>query len=446
MLRLRPIRYDGFDKNIYRSWEGGPTQVPGAEVYPGPLVHNFTYYDEFYDEISDGKVKPCSHTQIFFRPEVVTATQREPNHPNGVEFRVALDGFQVGLTPADIINSTVLPALPSPLLADQGVKALKRFLEVVDDSFSIINSIYELKDFEGMLKSVHKQALKLRTKIGDEGLKGLFKGLKPIPKWTSQPNGKVKKSYFNKPIIYGVEEVAHKANSANLQYQFAIAPLLSDIETLSQLGAVVEAAYDRLVKTNGVDKKLQYRVRNFCETATPAAFRKDYTWPSGGKMNIEFVLQEYGNTYVATQRRVRRYDLSNKQDALLRIALAMSGLNNPLQIIWNGIPMSFIVDFIFPMGNLISLGSIPPVVMTEDRSYDLTWSVSESWRFNCEFWSPFGISGERWWGGELKVRRYVRHVGPYVVALPLSTFTIKERMLVNSILGEHIQVYRNRHK
>lgn len=441
MLVQLPVRYDGSDKEIYRTWDHGGGESPS----PMPVTHNFRFYSEFFvDDSKTAKVKPCVHTKVFFHPYVVTGTFFEP----GGEHFSTHQGYQVGLTPSDVVNNDILPKIPLSILSNEGMKAVKVFTQQVDDSWSVANSIHELGDFSSMFKSVFTQVGKLRDKIGDKGFASLFKSEKKPIKYVSTPDGKgvqIAKPK-GKGLIYSVEEVAHKANSANLQYQFAVGPLLSDIQTLSKLGDAVKETYDRLLRENGVDLGLRYRSVDFCETATPSEFRKDYTWPSGGRYNNRFYLTGYGNTYVATQRRIREMDLSNRQDAMMRIALAMAGTNNPMKIIWNGLPMSFVVDFILPIGNLLELGSIPPLVMSRDKSWDLTWSVKETWDFECETWMPSGIVGTNVDSGRLHVERYVRNVGPYVVALPLSTLTISERALASSLLGEKVQVYRNRHK
>lgn len=443
MLELRPILYDGTDKTVYRTWSFGG----GEGTNPFPVSHTFSFYDEMYvdnDVTRAAKVKPCVHTTVNYRPVAITGTFPEPSHPLGGGWETHLQGYLAQLTPADIVNDTILPKLPLSLLSNEGMKALNRHIAQVETSMSAANSFFELKDFGSMFMSIFKQVGKLKQKIGSEGFASLFKS--PPPKYVSTKDGKgVKKlGRFRAPTIYDAETVAHKANGQFLQWQFAIKPLIQDIQTLQSLSREVEEAYNKLVALNGLDLSLKYRSQNFCDTATPSAFRLDYHWPSGGITNNEFRLTSYTNEYVATQRRIRKLDIPPKQEALLKIALAMAGLNNPMAILWEGVPLSFVVDFILPVGNLLQLGAVPPFVATKDRSYDLTWSIKENWTFECFSWMPFGPQENERHSGDLLVERYDRRVGPYVVAFPLSTFTISERMLVLSLLSEKVQVYRNR--
>jgi hypothetical protein len=121
-----------------------------------------------------------------------------------------------------------------------------------------------------------------------------------------------------------------------LEYQFGLKPLISDIYGSAEvLRNTLEVGKPQFVKVTDIQ---HYRGGD----KTPDGFNPEYSYS-------RYTIKEVHKRVVA------RYFI---QDAGLK-TLASVGITNPALLVWELIPYSFVVDWMFPVGNwLASLDSL----------------------------------------------------------------------------------------
>lgn len=144
-----------------------------------------------------------------------------------------------------------------------------------------------------------------------------------------------------------------------LNLEFGWLPLISDIRKLLTLVAQVNKRVEHLIRVNKRTVTISHQ-RKFVliddpGPPSPPAGEPTYTAP------VIVPKTSYKEATVRQHLRVS-YDLDLRgADAFLSAMVAALGLRNPLKIIWNAIPFSFAVDWIFNLGSFLdSVGNSEP--------------------------------------------------------------------------------------
>jgi hypothetical protein len=209
-------------------------------------------------------------------------------------------------------------------LAPYVESALQALLPGIRPRLSLLNSIYELKDF----KSLPRTLAKIKD-LGSTLLKGRIWGQRTL------------------------RRLLHSSADGYLQSEFNLKPLLSDIAGLRSAIAGVRDEVQKLLENEGKVRRLHRR-------------STIYRWPvSDSEHATHTAPVYYGEPYGVTFRRVvgpspisfvatiqYQYALEpwEREQALLRGFLDAVGVNLNPAIIWNAIPWSFVVDWVINIG------------------------------------------------------------------------------------------------
>jgi len=271
-----------------------------------------------------------------------------------------------------------VPAPPGLVNFEQA--ALKAIMPRIKAEFSVINAVYELKDFRH-LALLAKSAIARIARLGlyDFASRTFKKGI----------------SLVKRPTLSGLSQLAA---STYLEWKFAVAPLISDIaatwravsNTEKQLRKLLDNAEKVRIGHYSVafeeypssvtDYKAPYMVyRN----QTPGNFicagwsRDTRTQPS--KFHVEI---EYSYALLGLQA----------SHSKLLAYLDAFGINLNPAIIWNAIPFTFLLDWVVGVSRFLSglgAGFMDPVVFI--RQY--LWSIARARRhIGTISYYPIGVA------------------------------------------------------
>jgi hypothetical protein len=246
-----------------------------------------------------------------------------------------------------------------------------RILPGIRPNLSLINSIFELKDF----KSIGKTA------------SHLYQNGKRLLDLLSL--GKVK---FKKPVsrLTG-REINRQSSDIYLQYKFNVAPLLSDLEGIFKSFKRYQAQAMRLVSRSATIQTRHFTVPIIGDSSQIQTELSD-----GGR----FVGASYENSgwraYVTSKRQQillpsqfhveiqynYHYTAFQKQHAVLFALLDDLGVNFNPAIIWNAIPWSFVVDWTAGVSQYLSTlrrNNLEPVINIQRA----LWSIKRERHTSC---------------------------------------------------------------
>lgn len=212
--------------------------------------------------------------------------------------------FHVAHTPEthSSIPRKLEPGGPSAaLLSEWSTEAFNKFHDQIPEQIKLANFLYELRDIKGLIPKIVKRS----------------------------------------PI---------KTVSSNfLGLEFGIKPMITDLKAIINLA-------------DSVDKRIKYLKSTAGQTVS-LSFKRDIpdpgpyllTWPYNGSNARYFDykrLSSQGTFQVTGKLRQDLSDLDGLASHLKALAAA-TGFNNPLAIVWEAIPYSFVVDWLFHLDSII---------------------------------------------------------------------------------------------
>jgi hypothetical protein len=211
---------------------------------------------------------------------------------------------------------------------------------------SLINFIYELKDFREIAKFMSKMPIK---KIGNT-IRRTLNRMRRDP---------VVKSYWNltKPVA-----------ELHLTEEFAIKPLIKDLLAIGEtLEKTVRDAQDKF-ELKGLDDNSRHYTELMSQTGTIAGIYSKY--------------YQYGSlsetTFNATLKYTYQYTKRSTIDALRHYW----GMNLTGEALWNMIPFSFLVDYVLGVGQAISLMEHDENVHTNITQYAESFLTTKSYGYH----------------------------------------------------------------
>lgn len=258
---------------------------------------------------------------------------------NAGEFNSGLPSFFV---PQDG-GSFVPPPPDLDLLLQHGLAAM---MPKIKAELSIVNSLIELKDF-----------LTLRSTI--ESAKKSFEKL---------ANGKI-------PFKKTLSDVFRSKADVYLQYKFNIAPLISDISGIFRSLARTERRINAFITRSG-RVRISHYSRFLTESIDPDPQRENGSGfqafqPEGPVYPLRtytrmdrFVETEPASFHVQVQYNYN-YTAYQVEHARILALLDALGISNDPSIIWNAIPWSFVVDWVFGVGRYLDsmkVGNMDPKI------------------------------------------------------------------------------------
>lgn len=204
----------------------------------------------------------------------------------------------------------------------------------VPAKISLLNFLFELKDFKELGKSLSKIPKVLKDGSLARHVNLVSKHKKSLPKVAAKS---------------GVDTF--------LSWNFQWAPFIGDLQTLTKIGDNAYKRLDYLRKTAGKEVTVHFEKED-CYAHPQlgqTVYRNDW-----GDSAQYYVLSAYECKFVSTWR--LRQNLSGLNDALsgLRAVYATLGLNNPLKAAWNAIPFSFMLDWVGPFGQWLEKAAAQP--------------------------------------------------------------------------------------
>jgi len=246
--------------------------------------------------------KPCSHLRLVAaraeRPQYteydwlgnVTETWNYPGECQSLDIMMSAQNFPSDWT-GDLNTSVGL--LPDHVLANHARKAIRNVTQQMDTTVSIANFLYELK---GGLKSLLPRLIK-------------------------------------NPLAL--------ASGNWLWWNFGFLPLVNDIKKLLTLVADINKQLDHLKRVNGRQVTVRYKghwTNNDLGGQVVSPCEKNSVNPGSA-------LVEWEDAKIAINIRAN-YNLDLKgADVFIKAMASALGLLDPVSIVWQAIPYSFIVDW-----------------------------------------------------------------------------------------------------
>jgi len=401
------------------SYSSASLTYPSYQSVAGEL---YTEYGKKTDHLCSNYQKETSHTLA--KPTFCTTTFGSDSVINYVKWT----GYEAGV----IWNSTT----QNPSFGFDGLGGLNSlsvsestFVPFVDDavfnllpgikpSMSLLNSLFELKDFRKLpeLVSRFKFAASTLRKLKSTRARGKKQTLK---------------------MITGLGADAYLTN------QFAIQPLLGDLESIVDALTGYKKEVERLLRDEGKIRKAHW-VKPCASETNLLPLEQQYT--SGAVLQGRYLGDKVRRsvTYVVEPtfraQLVYRYNLRGfeREYAHLWGAMDALGLNlNPAHI-WNAIPFSFIVDWVVKVGDTLDrkqMRNIEPI--TDILRFSWSFKVNQK----VEMFTHRSIGGPVDDGevktGETTEAFYYRKPGipSYDRLLQVSGLNLKEMTLGTAMVG-----------
>jgi hypothetical protein len=297
----------------------------------------------------------------------------------------------------------------TPAYQNLCLSAFNKQIQQVPTTVSLANFLYELKDFKEIAKSLSKVPSLLKNGALTQQVS------KPALKPRQLP-----------------KRVAKSGVDTFLSWNFAWAPFIGDLQALSKVGENVYKRLNYLRSIRGKDTTIRYSVPDAYQH--PMLGQTLWTYDNGptGAGVERVVLQAYHCTFVSTWR--LNHNLKELDDAWssFRATLASLGLNNPVKVVWNAIPFSFLLDWVGPVGKWLDRAAVQPFTGQWDIS-DVTSSVHEEFTFAMNLQQY--VSGTNGTILTVKVDKYTRLDGlPLTLgAFDFSQLTDTQQKLALSI-------------
>jgi hypothetical protein len=239
-------------------------------------------------------------------------------------------------------------------------------------------------------------------------------------------------------MIPKLERSISKTVASNfLAYNFGIAPFVADVKTFLSVAETVSKRLEYLRKTLGQTIDLHYDYVMPLQADHVITMGIGAGVPSG--FNVEFRQVGYkGKIHFAAKLLQNLEDLAGIL-AMPKALAAALGLNNPAAILWEAIPYSFVVDWLFNLSKQLNRFAIQPFG-GEWRLTDVGYSIKEEWYYvvYIDFSAYDAVRNLPYNLGTMKVSRYIRNPGlpvTSVFATDLS-LTPKQQMLSAALLEQ----------
>lgn len=164
-------------------------------------------------------------------------------------------------------------------------------------------------------------------------------------------------------------------SDATLSYQFGVLPLISDIKGIIESLSRLDEHVAWLRKNSG--KPVRVEFRKSLKATRPA------DTPISDQANTFYQYTDFRCTYKA--HAIIVYDVSSLSDVGLK-ARTLSrafGFDNPLLALWNGLPYSFVVDWILDVSSLFERLRIP--IILPHTVLDIGQAVRSQMQYNVLF-------------------------------------------------------------
>lgn len=167
--------------------------------------------------------------------------------------------------------------------------------------------------------------------------------------------------------------VGKDLSSGFLADQFGIQPLIDDLQKLSGLVKAVHDRIEWLRKTAGKPTRLGYYRKIQLSAGSPTILSG-----TGGSTQLALVPGTVNVDFRAGGTLLQNLGDLDSWITALRGFLGTAGLTNPVKIVWNAIPFSFIADWFLDIGSRVDALNLQ--MATADWAvYNLSHSITSVW-------------------------------------------------------------------
>lgn len=300
-------------------------------------------------------------------------------------------------------------------LLSRGIRAM---WPGIPPSMSLLNSIYELKDFRRLPKRV--------TKLKETLVK-------------------LKKSFKSKGSL-PLKELAHQLTSGHLEYVFNLKPIISDVVAIMAAMRTVDKKLKGLI-----NNQRKWRIRHFrvpittdspdFETKLYRDFPNHWGMPSyDGVIEVSRSVSDCNAWFHCMMEYNYYYPSYQAESARLRAYLDYFGVNLNPAIIWNAIPYSFVVDWVLGVSswlNQFAHANLEPVIDIRRCLYSVkrTRKVTVLVKPGQGLYEGAVLPTRRLIAAQVKEKSYIRNpFTPTISSLQVSGLNSNELSLIGSLI------------
>lgn len=229
-------------------------------------------------------------------------------------------------------------------------RSLKSLLPLIRSELSILNSVYELKDFKTLPRTIRniERATRRNLAVHGQRFRLAFRGTRK-----------------------SLRRLLHATADGYLQSQFNLLPLLSDITGIYRALRRTERRLNDFISRSGKPQHRHFRAD--LVSKSESALDQNSVAPSyaflSGKPTAAMLYQRFVNTDASVFHAEIEYNYNytryQLEHARVLALLDAVGINfNPV-IIWNAIPWSFVVDWVLGVNTWLSqqrIGNMDPKI------------------------------------------------------------------------------------
>jgi hypothetical protein len=150
--------------------------------------------------------------------------------------------------------------------------------------------------------------------------------------------------------------LVRSASGSYLTYQFGWKPLLDDLRKLANIANSVEMRLNYLRSTFGREVRASY----YQDVALPGTV-PDTTYDTGGSYAYRYVRSDHRAIFRASGYIYHELEGLDSAEGTVRAFIGALGLNNPVQVFWNNLPYSFVLDWFADFGGLLDRLALNPM-------------------------------------------------------------------------------------
>jgi len=281
-------------------------------------------------------------------------------------------GLAAVMTPNDNWYDTGLERGFTPFPVDlDGLKqrALASMVPQMRAQLSLVNSLYELKDFKGSIRTLVQRAKTSALYVLAH--KAKYKGTtaKAISAYLNQ-NLQMAYNYLKANPKSQIAKAAVKsASGAFLQWKFAVAPLMSDITALRRALAEFERRMNKLISREGRPQRSHFTctVREYDVYSHKTLYNMGYPLVPRvyGQCAINTTVIPDPSEFHAELEFNCHFSAYQREHARMLSLLDALGVNFNPSIVWNAIPFTFILDWVIDVGRYLDqykVGNMEPII------------------------------------------------------------------------------------
>lgn len=329
------FHFRGYYQVPFRTWH--TTVSPFNTVFFDRKVNYFTFFEQMNDVVGNPKGEnKVDH--VICNSARGSRTLFTYTSPDGTQTGGSGFGPWEEVSFPDIHNK--VPVVDFSTLGDQATRAIQHVTSLVPTSVLLPNFIWELRGLKDLPETIRR--LRKNWEYFDSFQSLRPRSLRRYAEWAKNPR-------VRKDLMAWI--TGKRLANLHLAKEFGLDPFIGDLRKLFLILEEFDKKLAFLKSTIGKRYKSGYRE----DLPVPA----NLMTPSGiGTTTLECVYYRatVNFTFVLSHDLPELDSLASR----IKVAMALLGLNNPLAVIWEAIPYSFLVDWFVNVQDLISqFGTAP---------------------------------------------------------------------------------------